>query len=357
MDNSYFVYAEPENKILIERLHICTWEFKDETSLIEFGFEIDFSSIEDKKNILLNIFIPWLNNDCIVEDFYLKLSTSNNSRFIFNDSITHTVSLDGGRNLKGVIHEFKSRNQLCIHPIEIEVNSILKKINVGLDLSRYLDQIKKLVAKDENVKKPNLYFRFAVKPRNPVIATIRNGITKSTILYDIKVNERRNIPEELIDEIEKNELCVVNTCFCFNIVPNSYDLVFFDNSSLQSVRTLEYEAFKSYLNDSRIKKDELLVVFNKRSKGKPFSFFNIYAKERIGAGQFALATLVSFVSGIFLFIPAYRKSFKPELTLYDVWTNLPSEIYIGFGIILLTLILFLRYYLLTILKSWYQSLM
>ena len=38
MDNSYFVYAE--NDIKIERFHICTWEFSNNKTLVEFGCEV-----------------------------------------------------------------------------------------------------------------------------------------------------------------------------------------------------------------------------------------------------------------------------------------------------------------------------
>ena len=48
----------------------------------------------------------------------------------------------------------------------------------------------------------------------------------------------------------------------------------FDNSSHKNVRTLEYESFNKYLGDKRVKKDELIVVFNKKEVAESFSFFS-----------------------------------------------------------------------------------
>lgn len=117
--------------------------------------------------------------------------------------------------------------------------------------------------------------------------------------------------------------------------------MFFDNSSLQNVRTLEFDSFNKYLSDRRVKKDELIVVFNKKKDSESFSFFSIYSKERIGPGQFALAILINIVCGILLFIPSYRKSFQPELSLSELWMNLPNEIFIAIGVALITLLYFI----------------
>lgn len=338
MDNSYFLFTDKGQNVRIERFHICTWEFKNNSSLIEFGCEINNDCLINKNSVQINLYIPWFMDGCRADDFYTKLSDSNNSRFIFNDSINNIISFDGGRNLKGVVYQFSERDELCILPVAIQPDYKGHKITLNIDLVKYSNFI------EQNNNKPNIYFRISIKPNVSVISTIKYGINRSTILYDIKVNEKRNVPISLINEMENYEYCDIKACFCFNIIPNSYDLVFLDNSTLQSVRTLEYESFKSYLSDRRVKKDELIVVFNKKKKGVPLSFFTIYSKERIGAGQLIIALVINFICGIFLFIPAYRKTFNPEMKLINVWNNLPAEIYIGLAIIFVTLFVFMRYY-------------
>jgi hypothetical protein len=126
MENSYFIYSEGNDTIIIERFHICIWEFKNKTSLVEFGAEINSEFIKENKFLKLSIHIPWLESACQIEDFYNRLKLSSNSKFIFNDSINNVKSLDGGDNLSGVIHEFSSRNQLCITPIKFERDYDLK---------------------------------------------------------------------------------------------------------------------------------------------------------------------------------------------------------------------------------------
>lgn len=279
----------------------------------------------------ISLFIPWATKDCKIEDLYPKLRDSKNSRFIFNDSIIRTTSFDGGKNITGVIHEFSGRDELCILPVNLEIKES-KVVAATLNLQPY---------NTNNLEsKPNIYFRFWINPNMPV-SMRKKGISKSTIIYDIKVNEQRNIPDDRVTYFGDKNFCKIKNCFSFNILPNKYDIVFFDNSSLKSVRTLEYDSFNNYLGDKRVKKDELIVVFNKKQNSESFSFFSIYSKERIGPGQFALAILINIVCGILLFIPAFRKTFQPELSLKQVWEYLPVEIFLALTIALITLLYFI----------------
>jgi hypothetical protein len=329
MDNSIFVFSNKDQPLILERFHICTWEFIDDTSLIEFGFEISKDSIQGN-SLTISLFVPWITTSCEKKDLYDKLSIQENIRFIFNDNVINTIPLDGGRNKLGVIHKFIGRNELCILPVKLLVEEN-KIISATINLQPYLDY-----NSDHN---PNIYFRFWVKPSIPYISIRKKGISKSTIIYDIKVNERRNIPDDKVEFFSQKELSTIESCFSFNILPNKYDIIFFDNSSLKNVRTLEYDSFNKYLGDKRVKKDELIVVFNKKQKSDSFSFFSIYSKERIGPGHFSLAILINIFCGILLFIPSYRKSFEPEMPITLVWKNLPGEIFVAI-IIALAMVLF-----------------
>lgn len=88
--------------------------------------------------------------------------------------------------------------------------------------------------------------------------------------------------------------------------------------------TWEFDSFKKYLGDNRVKKDELVVVFNKKKNQDSYAFFSIFSKERIGAGQFALAVLVNLICGILLFITSFRQNLEPSEAF---WKNLPIEVY------------------------------
>lgn len=288
MENSFFVFTDKNICVQLERFHICTWEFGNNSSLVEFGFEISKDSIKED-SLTISLFIPWATKTCETKDLYAKLSSTENSRFIFNDSVVSTDSLDGGRNKSGVIHKFSNRNKLCILPAEIKIDED-KIISATLNLKPYREY--------QQTEKPNVYFRFWIKPTVPFISMRKKGISKSTIIYDIKVNERRNIPDNKTNYFDSKAFCKIKYCFSFNILPNRYDIVFFDNTSLKNVRTLEYESFIKYLGDRRVKKDELIVVFNKKQDSESFSFFSIYSTERIGTGQFALAILINIVCSV-----------------------------------------------------------
>lgn len=339
MENSFFIYTGKGNAIQIERFHICTWEFKNNSSLVEFGFEISKESITED-NLTVFLFIPWVKKSCKTEDLYEKLRDSDNSRFIFNDSISATKYLKHNTNNSGVIHTFSGRNELCVLPAEIKINED-KIVSATLNLKGYREY--------EQESKPNVYFRFWIKPSAPFISMRKKGVSKSTIIYDIKVNERRNIPSARIEYFNEREFCKIKYCFSFNILPNKYDIMFFDNTSLKNVRTLEYESFNKYLGDKRVKKDELIVVFNKKEVkefekvkvAESFSFFSIYSMERIGPGQFVLAFLINIVCGVLLFIPAYRKSFESELPFSQVWSNLPIEILVALGVVIVAMFYFI----------------
>ncbi len=338
MGNSFFVFTDKNNTVLLERFHICTWEFDNNSSLVEFGFEISKDSINGE-SLTISLYIPWLARTCQTKDLYEKLSLPHNSRFIFNDSVSKTISLDGGINKLGVIHQFSGRNELCILPVNIEINED-KIVNLTLNLKQYLSY------KEEH---PNVYFRFCIKPTMSYISMRKKGISKSTIIYDVKVNERRNIPDDKILYFDDKELCKINNCFSFNILPNKYDIVFFDNSSLKNVRTLEYSSFNKYLGDSRVKKDELIVVFNKKQNVESYSFFSIFSMERIGIGQFALAILINIICGFLLFIPSYRRSFNPAISIKEFWGVLPIEILVALVLGFTMLIYFISP---IIIKAW-----
>ena len=328
MDNSFFLRSNLE-KLKIERFHICSWEFSS-SSLVEFGLEIDSSSIQNLEKLSLDLYVPWANKESVPSDFYDRLKDTTNSRFIFNDSVYQTSSLDGGQNRQGVIHEFSSRNKLCLLPVQFEHNPELGKVSLKIDLNEY---------RNKSGVNANVYLRIGIEPSIESIATRKRGIGKSTIIYDIKMNESRNIPDHLINEFKKTKPCHIQTCFCFHIVPNSYNITFFESEHLKNVRTLEFEPFKNYLDDKRLKKNELMVVFCKKSNSESYSFFTIFSKERIGASQFAIAILINIACGFLFAFPTIRKAIPVSADFSSILKTPPLEFYVA-GILAFGLVLY-----------------
>lgn len=44
MNNAYYLLSKEQ--IEIKRFHICTWEFPNESSYLEFGFEFPYDCID-----------------------------------------------------------------------------------------------------------------------------------------------------------------------------------------------------------------------------------------------------------------------------------------------------------------------
>jgi hypothetical protein len=266
-----------------------------------------------------NYIFQGLKPQNLTTDLFPRLKDSANSKFIFNDSVINTISLDGGSGVLGVIHQFQTREPLCLLPITITPNYDKKTLGIKISLSAY----------NKGVNNTNIYFRFSIIANINLLSIRKKGVGRSTIIYDLKINEGRNLPSDLFEELQSKQLCPIQSCFCFNIVPNNYDLSFFDSSSLKNVRTLEYDAFNRYLADRRVRKDQLMVVFNKKSYPESFTFFSIFTRERIGAGQFALAILINLISGILLYLPSYRTSKNSNVFSKEFWSFLPTEVYIA----------------------------
>jgi hypothetical protein len=327
MENSFFIFTDKE-EIVIERFHICTWEFNNSKPLIEFGAEISKDSIHED-TLSLSIFIPWLTERCEIKDLYEKLKDRENSRFIFNDSIKGDEPLDAKTDELGVIHEFLNRDYLCILPIKTKIEA--ETIYISIDLRSY----------KEKKKTTNIYFRFLIEPIQK-IPMIKNGIGKSTIIYDIKVNEQRNIPSNKVSSLNKKIFSKIKSCFLFNIIPNKYDIVFFENKPLKNIRTLEYDSFKRYLPYDRVRKDDLIVVFNKKKSSElspSYSFFTIYSKERIGMGQFAIAILINILCGFLLTLPGYRKDLTKDQNPLMIWEWFTWELYLVLALFIVSLLL------------------
>src|SRR6476469_6245431 len=136
MDSSIFIYSA--QNLEIERFHLCSWEFQNESCLLEIGCEISAENLTNNDGIIdVDIYIPWLSSRNTLVDLFPKLKEIYNSKFIFNDSIIHTHTFDGGRGVLGILHEFQNRPALCILPITIEPEYERHKIRIKLDLSSY----------------------------------------------------------------------------------------------------------------------------------------------------------------------------------------------------------------------------
>lgn len=322
MENNYFLLSPQHNSIDIERFHLCTWELRDETALIEFGIEICLKD-ELPQELELSLFVPWLKSTHKIQDLYNNLKDKDNCRFIFNDSVEGAEFIQEGNRELGTILRLVDHGDLCIVPIWADINLQKHCINIKI-------QTEQLKAKYK--PKMCIYCRFYLEPHVSLLSTRTQGITKTSLIYDIRVNEKRNLPTN----ISAKDLCKIKNCFVFHIIPNYYDLVFLDNKICRGIRSLEFDSFQKYLPNKRFKRDELIVIFNKKIESESYTFFSTYAKEIISPTQIVLAIFINLLCALLLFIANIRMSLQIPAYNKRLWNNLPWETYLCIGIVLLT---------------------
>lgn len=322
MENNYFLLSPQHDSITIERFHLCTWELRDETALIEFGIEVRLEDDLPQK-MEVSLYVPWLKSTHKIQDLYNNLKDKDNCRFIFNDSVEGAEFIQEGNQDLGTILHLEDHGDLCIVPVCTDINPQKHCINIKI-------QTEHLKAK----YKPGmcLYFRFYLEPHVSLLTTRTQGITKTSLIYDIRVNEKRNLPTN----IQARELCKIKNCFVFHIIPNYYDLVFLDNKICRGIRSLEFDSFQKYLPNKRFKRDELVVIFNKKTESESYTFFSSYAKERISPTQIISAIFINLLCALLLFIANIRINLSVPYYDKNLWTDLPWETHLCIGIIFLT---------------------
>lgn len=288
MNNTYFILSN--KKISIERLHICTWDFIGSNAAFEIGME--FMPTPYVKDIEIKLVLPFLKETdkitCLMDSL---IRDDDNSKFIFNDTIKSNRSI-GGDKRNGAVLEFNSRNSLSVLPIK---NSSVAKGVCSFIINNLNQTIKNYV---------RLYIQTDVQN----LAIVKKGIAKTTYIYDIKVNERRNLPDQINDLLNSGYLLcnTIKSCFCFHVVPSQYNISYLNSNKLKNIRILESEAFNRYLpNSEEMKENECIIVFNKNDKSNDgsFTFFSEFEKEIIGNKQILLAiaanVLCSLLFGMF----------------------------------------------------------
>lgn len=292
MDNAYYILAK--DNVSIERLHICTWEFPHESSFIEFGLEFPHESFVND-SIILYLAAPFIKEDYTVICLMKNLSNTDNGRFIFND-VVRGIENVGDDSRDGSILSFEKRDKLTILPCDIKVDNGFISFKLEKP-SRY---------------EGNLYFRVLIKIDNDSIAIRKKGIAQTGYIYDFKINETRNLPQDIY-ELKKNnglEICKVKKAFCLHAIPDNFVFSFVDSSKLKNIRKLESTAFQKYLPEIKgISQDCFNILFLKDNDddGKEsYSLFTICTEETIGSKQIAFAIGANIICSLLFALSSLR---------------------------------------------------
>ena len=314
-----------QNNIIIDRFHICTWEIGSNKPIIEIGIDINKECLKNLSCIDFSMYTPWKILEC--SDLFKEIKKEENARFIFNESIKGQKNLNDNSEF-GVVHSFSNDTKLCILPVIL--NSSQSLVNLSIDLSHF----------NQEYLNENIYVRFYFIPDVSNISIHKTGIAKSTIIYDTKINEKRNIPSNLLQEIAKLNYPKINTCYNFNIVQNNFEITY-EDKHLRSIRNLEYKSFTDYFkelinaNKLKIENKELLVVFSKSQESdSTYSYFTIYTKEHFGLKQISIVLVLNLICSFLFFLPSYRgKFYDHKDSFINNILSLPIELIIIFLII------------------------
>lgn len=318
MENSFFVLSDKNQEV--ERLHICTWDFKKD-SYIELGFEINNKTKEEEiKLFFIAPFINDINEDkitCLRE----KLASRNNSRFIFNDAITNSSPLIGSNgdtdDRLGTTLSFKNKGDLTVLPI--------KDLNVDKTNGILTFKIQPKTGSSQNI-----YCRILIKLSQETISIAKKSFSRAMYIFDFKVNEIRNLPNSIFNIIDEKKLswCKIISCFCLHIIPNTYEISFVDDKKLKNIRELEYQAFKDYLplTVKHLKKGKHMIVFNKDSNQESYTFFSVFNEEVLGTKQIIFTLAANIICSWFFLLA------RPEQYIGKDLSEIPILVWI-FGLI------------------------
>ena len=261
MNNSIFILSNKE--IEIERLHLCSWDILNQNACFEIGFE--FKPNTYSETISFKIVLPFLSNtDKVVSLSEKLIDPDTNSKFIFNDIIKSSSPVNGDKRYGATI-EFGTRNNLTILPIR------------DLSIKNHILSFKVEKINQEN----NSYIRIHIQTTKQSLSVIKKGIAKSSYIYDIKINESRNLPDDVFAiQNDGYEICKnIKACFCFHVVPSSFNISYLNANKLKNIRILEAESFNKYLPVKyKIQNNEYIIVFNKSDNSKDGShtfFFRV----------------------------------------------------------------------------------
>lgn len=291
MENNYFILSD--KSLHIERLHICTWDFFDTKAAIEIGME--FSSLPDVNEVCIKLSMPFLKSgdkvNCLTETL---VRDDDNSKFIFNDYIKSNQPIRQDRR-NGAILVFEHRTSLAVLPVQ----------NIIIDNGLCSFVIRNLNHEINN------YIRLYIQPNIPNLAIIKKGISKTDYIYDIKINEQRNLPNPIHDLLNEgfNICTTIKRCFCLQVVPIQYNILYLDSNKLKNIRILESEGFNHYLPDTqKIQTNDFLIIFNKSegSADGSYTFFSEFEKETIGNKQIILAIATNLICSLLFGISTLR---------------------------------------------------
>lgn len=314
MNNSFYVYSNCP--LIIERLHICTWDIKGAKSKLEIGLEImNDEALRSQNPVQISLSMPFDLKGIKVKSLHNELCEEKFSQYIFNDIIKSSDIVDEDAKRGKVLH-FKERGCLAVLPVETRASEEDNMLNLTINPSGV---------------EVNIYVRLIMDLEEETVAVVKKGIAKKGFIFDFKINESRNMPDGLVTKIKSSDLLTVKQVFLFHAVPDSYNIDFYDSNKFKSIRKLETAVFADYTGIEELRKDEYIILFNKDWDKKAYSFYTCFSDEVIGAKQIMLAIGANILCSMLFSLPSFRNSWN----CFEPWaTQFPWEWIVAVSILI-----------------------
>lgn len=332
MENAFFIMGgvtAQRQPITISKLQICTWNIYGCNAYLELGIEIAQNTLSMNMDYSISFLAEWLSPACTITSLHEKFADSNNARFIFNETVESTRDVNGHKH-NGTQISFTNKRQLMVLPVQ---ETALQNGSVVLNF------------KNRAPQGVYPYIRILIKTPLPQLAMVKKGIAKNSYVFDIKINEKRNLPNWVLDAQNQSnsQFCLIEKAFCLHAVPASYEISFMDSNKLKNVRKLEKDAFAKYLPEIKsIKNDDHIITFSKsEDKDKSsYSFFSVFTQETIGADQVITAIIINLICSLLFAFGSWRLACFEQKDWYQ---KFPWEFVIAIIIVIITAIIFYQH--------------
>jgi len=268
------------SKIEIEDLHINVWKLPCEKNkinddfyrFIDFGFKFDLNNQEEdnqtETNLKFNIFYPQriVNND--IEDLVGKLYENIESKLIstlFNDNLN--LSIDSNKDFAKVTNG-DSTNDFYTYKIKATKIKISNKFSgsvLEFDI-KIPTEYKKIYLRFRIKKDYKDIFSTIDKPSN---AILQSQFSK-TELFNFRINEVRDISNDVLEEINNSKLELSNfkKIHIFYIC-SAKDEYMYSHKNYDGVRILERSKWKTYIDDSKLNEKSQILAYHFKEKCNP----------------------------------------------------------------------------------------
>lgn len=305
---SYFLTSKDYKVFEVEKLHFCSWLYKNGRECVEIGLQIKLKEsfnqicLDDSgkiRRLPLTVWIPWVIEGDGVRSLYKEISNKENAQFIFNDACPTSTNIGDWGDVFGQVLEFKHRGVLGVMPFDIKTADG----HVDLDI-RVLDGYQ---------TKDPIYVRFVLPVLDSRPTFHLKTVTNDVYAYNVNVGQLRNAP----DDFPVDERCCLKDVFCIHIVPSSYCQTFSDPHAFVNLRFLEVDHYKKYVANQdcferNITQDKYIVSFNKitspdekASQANAYNFFSLFTKDCIGTKQIWYSILINIGCAILLSVVSF----------------------------------------------------